>query len=364
MASSSKRGVVIAAVLLLTLAVAGFAAYRYAVQTLKDKIETALGPRGEVAEIRVSGSRVEILGLRIRAAEKSGWPAEDELRAERITVAPDLGSLFSATPRVGRITVEGGYLAMLRTSDGRLRVLPSLLEKPAGDTGPAPAVHIGAVELKGSALEFFDASVRRPALKLRLEQLDATLENLRLPDLTGDSALRLAGVLKGVRHDGKVSVQGTVELASKDMDLTTRLAGVDLVALQPYLIKAAETGVRKGSLDMNVKATVKKRRLHAPGTLTLAGLELASGGSFMGMPRAAVVSLLKDRNDRITVNFVLEGNLDDPRFSLNESFASRVGASMAGVLGVSLEGLAKGVSSVGGGVAKGVGSAVNKLFGK
>ena len=138
------------------------------------------------------------------------------------------------------------------------------------------------------------------------------------------------------------------------------------MALQPYLIKAAETGVRRGTLDLDLQSTVRKGILHAPGTLTLRGLELAStgGATFMGMPRSAVVSLMKDQSGQITIKFALDGNIKDPRFSLNENLMTRVGSSMAGTLGISIEGLAKGVGSAGSGIAKGVGDSLGKLFGK
>jgi hypothetical protein len=185
-----------------------------------------------------------------------------------------------------------------------------------------------------------------------------------IPDLTGRTAIALEGVVKGVRRDGRMSIKGDAEFASRDSEITAQLRGVDLLALQPYLIKAAETGVRRGTLDLDLKSTVRQNRLHAPGTVTLSDMELASGGSFMGMPRATVVSMLKDKNGRIAVKFTLEGNINDPRFSLNESFANQIGTAVAGVLGISLEGLAKGVGLVGGDAAKSVGDAVGKLFGK
>lgn len=358
-----KRWAIILVSLAVLLVGGGYAAFHFAVQSLKGKVEQALGPQGEVAEIRIVGGNVEILGVRIKGGAE-GWPAEDQLRAERIVVAPDLRSLLSSQVHIRSITVEGGYLSMLRTQGGRLRVLPSLLEQPKEKEEHGPAVGIGTVELRHCALEFYDASVRKTPLKLRLEQLDATLDHLNLPDLTGQSKLKLDGVLKGVRHDGKVAIGGNIELSSKDSDISTQLRGVDLVTLQPYLLKAAETGVRKGSMDLDLKSTVRSNKLHAPGTLTLTGLELSSGSTFMGMPRNAVISLLKDRSDRISVKFTLDGRLDDPKFSLNESFSTRIGASVADTLGVSLEGLAKGVGSAGGSAAKGVGEAVGKLFGK
>jgi len=90
----------------------------------------------------------------------------------------------------------------------------------------------------------------------------------------------------------------------------------------------------------------------------------------MGVPREAVVASLKNRNDKIVVNFVLEGDVDNPQFSLNETLTTRLTSSMAESLGVSLGGVATGVGALGqsgveaaGKVAKGAGGAVQRLFG-
>ena len=272
---------------------------------------------------------------------------------------------------VPRIVVEHAYVSVWRTRDGKLRLLPSLLEKTpqpgapeASAPSPATPVTIGSVELKEGVLELYDASVRQPAHKTRLEQLHMTVDDLRIPALDSRTKITMDGMVKGVQRSGRLAVDGWAEIAKKNSDISLRLAGVDLVALQPYLIKAAETGVKRGSLDLTLKSTVHNNRLHAPGTATLNNLELASSGSgfgtFMGIPRQAVVGALKNRNGQISIQFALDGNLDDPQFSLNDSFARRVGASVAESLGISIEGLTRGVGSA----AEGIGGAVKKLFGK
>lgn len=367
-----KRWLLAGASAALLLAGALLAALHFAALALKGKVEQALGPNSEVAEVRVGWSAVEVLGVRIRAArpDRQSWPAEDELRARRIVIVPELRELLaSATVRVRAITVEGGYLALLRSRDGKLRLLPGLLDRGAGADGKGPysgpSVSIGAVVLHDCAAEFFDATISRPALKVRLEGLEAKVQDVRLPALTGKTRIAATATVKGAQRDGTVSLHGSAELASKNSDITLRLRGVDLVPLQPYLIRASESGVRRGSLDLDVTSTVRNNRLHAPGSLTLTGLELSSaGGTFMGLPRSAVVSLLEDRNERIQLSFVLDGNLADPRFSLNENIATRLGSSLAGSLGISLEGLARDVGSAGGNVLRGVGDAVEKLLGR
>ena len=58
--------------------------------------------------------------------------------------------------------------------------------------------------------------------------------------------------------------------------------------------------------------------------------------------------------------FKLAGDLDDPRFSLNDSVATHLGSAVANVLGISVEGLTHGVGSA----AQGVEGVVKKMLGK
>jgi hypothetical protein len=370
-AQKSQRWVVIGLAVIVSLAVLLAGGLYFGAKALKGKVEQALGPESEIGEIRLGLTSVEVIKLRLKAP--AGWPAPDTLRAERIRIAPDLLALLSAKVSISSIVVEGAYVSALRSADGKLRVVPSLLEKKDDkkEAGKGPEVGIGAIELKDGVLEFFDATVKKPAHKIRLEQLQAKVTDLHLPDLKARSKLHLDGVLKGVRSDGKILIDGWMEFASKDSDLRNTMRGVDLIALQPYLLKASEGGVRKGTLDLDLQSTIKANHLHAPGTLTLNGLELESGGTFMGMPRAAVVGLMKGKDDKITIKFTLDGKLDDPNFKLNEGFSTKVAASLGNVLGVSVEGLAKGAGAIGqkgveaaGGAAGGVGKAVKGLFGK
>lgn len=361
-----RRILIVLAVLIVLLGVGAAFGLHYAAGTLRDKVREALGPDSEIADIRLGWSAVEVTGVRVPAPKD--WPTGDALRAERIVVTPDLNALFSDRQvKINRIVVDKAYLSVFRTRDGRLRLLPGMLEKPAQQSNenvPAIPVSVDAVELNDAAVELYDASVAKPAHKIRLEQLQAKVGPIHLPDLAGHTRLDLQGVAKGVHHDGKFGIDGWIELASKDSEIATKLHSMDLVSLQPYLIKASETGVKQGTLDLDLKSTVKQNRLHAPGSLTVSQLELAAGkggmSTFMGMPRSAVVGVLKDKNGKITVKFALEGRLDDPQFSLNETFMKRIGASMAEGLGISLESVARGVGSA----TQSIGSSIGKLFGK
>lgn len=342
-------------------------AFGLAVRTLRTQIESALGPRGEVARIEAGLRAVVLHDVRIGAVREGAdrWPAEDELRARRIEIVPQLRELLSAQVRIARITVDGGYLSMLRTRKGELRVLPALL---AGRDASSPAtampdIQVVRIELRDSALDFFDSSVRRTPHRLAFDKVRADIGPIDLPGLDKLVSIDIDAAIQGPKQVGRLTVSGEVVPATRDTKIDIALHGADLVIFQPYLIQAAETGVKRGTLDLDLHAEVSDQRLKAPGKLTLTHLELASGNAFMGLPRAAVVGLLKDGHERISVDFTLEGRLDDPAFSLNEGLSRRVAASVADSLGVSLGGLVRGVGSAGGSVVSGVGEAVGKLFG-
>ena len=373
-----KRWGLVALVGLLAAVAAGAIGFRLAVGFLKGKVEEALGPGSAIADIRVGWSGVTVSGLRIQGPQ--GWPAADALRTEQVTVVPSLRGLLSGEVRVGSIRVVKPYVSALRTKDGKLRVVPTLLERsPARGGGGAsagtPPVHIGTITLQDGVVELFDATVAQPPLKVRMEELQASVRNVLVPALTGRSEFDLSGVVKGVRQDGRVKVGGWAEVATKDSSVTMALRAVDLVALQPYLSAAGEARLQRGALDLDLQSEVRRHRLRAPGKATVAHLEFAPAGgmrdTFMGVPRSAVIAFLKGKDDKIAMDFVLEGDINSPRFSLNEAFATRVASSMAEGLGVSIRGIAEGAGALGraapqaaGDAAKGIGEAIQGLFGR
>lgn len=371
-------------VALLLIALGG---YQLALHRLQAGILQALGPHASVGTMDLGWRAVELRDLRVRASSPE-WPDEDELRATRVQAVPDLRSLLRGQWRVRSVTIEDAHVSVLRTRQGQLRVLPAWLEhrdKAAPDASAStatrgwlgsavaaptasaassaasavsgltpvdtslPDIHIETIQLRGVQVAFYDASVRRQPHKLLLDQVHADIGPVVLPALTTPVNIDLQARLRGPHRNGLIAIKGDVTPATRDAQVSTRLEGVDLVALQPYLLKLNEGGVKRGTLDMQLDATVKDQRLKAPGRMTLIDLELGSGqgvlGNIAGVPRRAVLAAMSEKG-RIDLSFTLEGRLDDPAFSLNEQLAMRTAAGLAEALGVSLSGIAEGVGSV------------------
>jgi len=353
MRSKSFRVVIALGIVVALLGSGTIAALHYATRLLKSHVEAALGPESEVGAIDIERYTIVVRTLRMKAPE--GWPTNDAFRAERVVLEPDLRALVSGEVRVGSVVADNVYLCIFREPDGRFRLLPSLLEKVAAEPNAAgdetatlesadaprrTPVTIEAISLRRGVVEIFDANVRKKPHRVRIEAIDADMGPLAFPELDAETSLDVHGTVKGPHRDGELSVSGKIRFSDLDSEMVTSLQGVDLVSFEPYLLKSTETGVKRGTLDLEIRSKVAKRVLSAPGTMTLAHLEL-TGSTFMGLPRQAVLAAMKNRNDQITIRFDLGGRIDDPKFSLRENLAMRAGTAVAEGLGIGVRGLAE-----------------------
>jgi hypothetical protein len=356
-----------------------FFGFRAGVRALEARVVAALGPGAQVESIRAGTTAVELTNITIPAS--SGWPAQDAFRAAQVRVVPAWRSLLGEHATIAKIEVDDPYLSILRTSDGGLRMLPSLLEveeatptapSAGAATAPSRQVTIREIVLHGGTLELFDASVARKPWRLRLTALDATVQDVVAPALDGPVPLELRALLDGPSQDGQVALKGWVVPASSDLVLRADLDAIDLMALEPYLVQAAKARLARGTLDLRLDAKVEKKRLHAPGHLALSNLAFAKGGSskarVLGVPRDVLIAAMQAKGGRIALDFSLDGDIDDPQFSLNETFATRVAVALAEDLGLSVSGLVEGTIGLGldglegaGRAAGGVGWLLRKL---
>jgi hypothetical protein len=370
--------VVVAAVFFLGMSVV--VGYRVGVRLLQERIVEALGPGSGITEVKVNWFSLDVFGVSITAPE--GWPTGRTFRAARVRIIPNLQTILTDQIHISSIVFERPYVSVMRTS-GKWILFPGLTETrdrkkkntEAGGANLSPrAVTISKIELQDGVVDFFDATVTRPPLKTRLERVDAVIGDVAIPWSKTRTRFELAANVKGIRRDGRAKISGWLGPAQGDSSSQITLYAVDLVSLQPYLVRIGEAQVRKGTLDLRLNSEVRANRLDGKGKIIIRDLEFApSRGyleTFMGIPRSAVINFLKNNENAIDVDFVLTGDTSNPRFSINEAIATRVAMGMAAELGVSIRSLAEDFGNLGrrsvegaAGVAEGVGSVLKGLFG-
>ncbi|WP_144150990.1 DUF748 domain-containing protein [Paraburkholderia sp. BCC1885] len=377
MAMSTGRRVAIAvASVVLVLAVVVIGGLYIAQYEVKQRVIAALGPLGSADSIDVGLTSVRLTHVVLKGPP--GWPAPDSLRADQIVLVPDVRELLQKRVHIRSVVVSGFDMSVVRQAGGTLDLLPNLresLNRPNSGSDSASSVEaqpapqekqIDHIAFEQGTFEFYDFTVSKPAYKVAVTQASASVDNLHLPALAEPTTVAVNGSIVGPSHTGTVSFGGWIKIASKDSQTTSTLRGVDVVMLDPYLLKKAGTKaqIAGGTVDLSVESTVTSYRLHAPGTLTLHHLQLADSGNpldtFMSIPTKAAIAALKSRNGDITVHFELDGNLRDPKFSVNESLLNKLGTGFAQVMGVSVEGVAKGANDT----VKGLGNALKNLLGQ
>ncbi|WP_438394494.1 DUF748 domain-containing protein [Caballeronia sp. DA-9] len=369
--SKAQRLMLWAGAVVVVLLLAAGGGWLYVMHEMKARVIEALGPLGSVEDVDAGYARITLSRVRMRGPQ--GWPADDALRAERVTLNIDMRSVLTSTLHLRNITVDGFYLSVARFADGRVDLLPNLKQstREAQASSTEAARHareerlIDHVTFERGAMEFFDESVQKPPYRILISNAHATVDDLHLPALTNPTKLDMTGSIKGPSHTGTVAFNGWMKIASKDSQTHTTLRNVDIATLDPYLLKkvGARSTVTGGTIDLTLDATVQNYTIHAPGSVVLNHLQLSENGNpldtFLSIPTKVAIAALKN-HDQIKLDFELDGNLRDPKFSLNESLTKKLAVGFAKALGVNAEGAARNAS----GVVKSIGDALKNLFSK
>lgn len=339
-----KKTVLILVAILAALGLATVGALHYAARTVEDLVLKALGPESQVGQVKVRLTDVELLDIRVGAPK--GWPAETALRAKRVVLQPKLSQLFSDRIELTDVVIEDGYISAARPKEGGgLRVMPGITQKAKQAEKGRRGADIRVVNFKNCVVEIYDAAVAVKPQRVRIEGVVGTVKDVQVPGLGARTDIDLKGVLPGPTHRGTISVRGWVEVAKKSSEIATQVRGADLLIFEPYLVQKTKAGIDQGTFDLDLKATVRNNIVNAPGTLTINSLKLKQAESPLGaiasIPRRAALGAVTDQQERITVSFTLQGDLDDPKFSLAGQGALKAGIALVRVVGLSFEGLVR-----------------------
>jgi hypothetical protein len=237
-----------------------------------------------------------------------------------------------------------------------------------------PQLWIQKIRFERFSVDFYDRTVSAKNYRVHLEPAAGTLAGVRVP--VAGSRLDLSFAAPVIAPSGQQSGTFTISgdfMPHQGSDLQIDLQGVGVDVVGPYMAKAGSTGISSGLLDLSARSQVQDGKIDASGVLTLHKVEVKTGGDLadtvLGLPRTAVIDQLKNRNGDVVLHFSLQGDEHDPKFSLNESVATKLSAGFAEALGLPLQGIAKGVGSLGeqgldaaSHAASNVGDAVKGLF--
>jgi len=307
-----------------------------------------------------------------------------QARIGRISFRAACQGLTANPVEVADLNVEKPYMRLVVEKNGVLvtplrNVAPVENKRsgkpaaPATKTAPQTHTTIKKLRITDGEVLLVDAKVQTPPHTLRMTDVSVTVDQLAIPGRNDWSSFECALSIPGKESTGLLRANGKTKMESLDTQSKISLQGLDLTVVKPYVQKSGEADISRGIFSLDMDLRVDKRNLHAPTKAVLRSLEFApakgAGDTFMSLPRSAVVSFLKTNNNEIKLDFVVEGSLDDPKFTLRESTTRKFALQLGKTLGIGVLGAGESIIDVtrkgmkgAGDTVKGTAKGLQKLF--
>lgn len=187
----------------------------------------------------------------------------------------------------------------------------------SNDPGNHPIpIRIDSIQVQDGAITFVDQSFKHP-VSTGIYQIRGSLRNVSTKP----------GEIARVRIEGKVDntapllIRGEMQPLSDNRDgqLTLTLKGLDVTAESPYSRKFSGYPIKKGNLSLDLLYKILDQHLQAQNHIQLdqfAFGDHVESPDAMSLPLPFAVALLKDRKGMIDIELPVEGDLNDPEFSL------------------------------------------------
>jgi hypothetical protein len=339
-------------------------------QFLKAQVEKALGENVKAGAVSISWGKVTVEDLTfLRDGETVG-------QIKSVNIKADFMSVLKKRLSISKVEVNEPYFKLLIDNKGKL-ILPVAIPEEKKEQGKekekqkeseakeSMPVEVKALVVKNGKIDFEDRSTARPVL-LKFEDLRVDVKDVEYPFANKWTSYEVSSQLTGGSRQGSINAAGKTNLMNEETKVKTELRNIDLALLRPYIEKKGEAKIERGFLNMDMDTGVVKERIKAPGVITIKDLQLSSSGgasgTFLGVPRSMVISFLKNNNNEIGVDFILEGDLNNPQFNIRENLARRFSLGLADKLGFSIKGVGEAVTGGNSKVIEGTTKTLKGLF--
>ncbi|MBD9426662.1 DUF748 domain-containing protein [Pseudomonas sp. PDM15] len=223
---------------------------------------------------------------------------------------------------IDKINLLQPYARFIINEDLTTNINDLVIAQPADpNSKPAPAgkqlpIRIGGVNIKEGSANFADFSLT-PNFATAIQQL-----NGQIGTLDNQSPKTASVDIKGkVDKYAPVTIKGglTPFDPMNSLDIATSFKNVELTTLTPYSGKFAGYRIKKGRLNLDLHYQIEKGQLNAENKLLLEDLQLGEkvdSKDAVDLPIRLAVALLKDTKGNIDIQLPVQGNLNDPQFSV------------------------------------------------
>ena len=344
--SRVKAVLISIAIFSFVIIIAAAVLLRISNRIIKNTLEARFGHLVSVERIDIHWCQIDAFNIFLKNQKN-----KDAVKIASLSIKADYTSLFKKNNIISQLIIKNPYVMIERDKNGRIvsPVLPEApeagkKEKPINAEKPFPPLIFKKIEITGGSIDFIDGKTVGPPASVKLRDVALEVNDIALPLVDTFSTYMLKASIPGNEGKGNIKSSGKINLKTTDLECKIDAQKVNIVQFKPYFQKKSEVDVTKGYLDLDMNVKIMSRKVGAPGTAVLRNLEFKeeprTGKTAFGVPVPGMVSFLKNNNNEISVGFIINGDLDDPKFSLSQDFVNKIVASIGEKIGVPSKGAA------------------------
>ena len=240
---------------------------------------------------------------------------------------------------VKSVDIRGAGIDLVISENGALSLL-EVKKRLAASASPAPApasgnpipIRVDSITLANCSGALTDHRLH-PAYTVAIDRIQGTVKGIS--SSTKDPArIEIGAALRG---GGTVTLKGAIDpfQIGRATDLKLGVHRVEIPPLSPMSVHYLGYPITKGRSDVGLDYKIKDQHLKGSNRIATQDLTLGdkvSGQGKVNLPIKLGVSLLTDKDGRITLEFPVEGRLDDPEFTVDKAIGSAIGEVVSEVV--------------------------------
>ena len=223
---------------------------------------------------------------------------------------------------IERVELDQPYARFVINENLTTNVSELIVPQPAApneskvDAGKPLAIRIGGVTINDGSANFADFSLT-PSFATAVQQM-----NGRIGVLDNQKPQAASVDIQGkVDRYAPMSIKGKLTPFDplNSLDIATSFKNVELTTITPYSGKFAGYRIRKGRLNLDLHYRIEKGQLNAENKVLVENLQLGErvdSPDAVDLPIRLAVALLKDTQGRIAIELPVQGDLNNPQFSV------------------------------------------------
>ncbi len=235
---------------------------------------------------------------------------------------------------VRSVDIRGTKIDLVMSEKGELSVAevkkrlaahpPQDSRPPAASSAPAAGptqgqpipIRVDSVVLAGCSIALTDHRLR-PPYTVTVESIKGTIKEIS-SSTKAPSPIEIGAAIRG---GGAVTIKGAIDLfdPGRATDIKLGVGRLEMPPLSPMSVHYIGHPVTKGRGEIDLDYKVKDQHLKGSNHIVTQDLTLGdkvAGEGKVNLPIKLGVSLLTDKNGRITLDVPVDGRLDDPKFDV------------------------------------------------